>query len=241
MQTGMSSPITIIKKSIEIFFKKENLIYFLKVYAVLLPFSLISLVRDYFLSLQTKSSDIVNQFGQFYQHYGIATVIAMAIVMLIITLAYLVVSFWVSAAGIVAVNSVTTQTTLSVNETFKTSWKFLWKFGILEFLISLMGIIGTILLIIPGILVFVWFRFSNFELVVRRVGIRQSLGNSKRLVAGRFWKIFGRFIVFAIFTTLVSLIFSLLPYGVGSVIYPFFGALIILPYFLLYKELSPLS
>lgn len=237
MQTKLSSPIAIIRQSIILFFKKENFVFFLKIYAVLLPFSILAIVRDYYLSTQTASNDLIAQFTQFYQRFGVMTV-ALIIVVVAVMVLYAVVSFWVSAAGILATSSVVYQKAVNVSEVYKNSWKILWRFAVLEFLLTLMGIFGTLLLIIPGVLVFVWFHFSNFELVTKNFGIKQSLGNSKRLVTGRFWKVFGRFIVFAIFTTLIGLLFSLIPYGIGTVVYPFFGALTILPYFLLYKELS---
>lgn len=84
----------------------------------------------------------------------------------------------------------------------------------------------------------VWFHFSGFELVTKGAGIKQSMGKSKSLVAGKFWKVFARFLVFGLFGVLVQMVLSLLPFGLAGVVMPLLGALFLLPYFLLYKELS---
>lgn len=228
----LSSPIDLIKKSISIFFEKKNLIYFLKVYAFLLPFTIITIIQNNALNLKAQDFSDPTQFLNKYAWvFG---------PMMLIGLLGLVISFWVRAAGVFALDRVTGGTTPSIKETFGTVWKFLLRFSILDIVLALIIGVGFILLIVPGFIFWTWFYFSGYELITKGTGIRQSIGNSRRLVSGRFWPVAGRFFVFFLFNTLVSIVFGLMPYGTGSILTVLAGGLLSLPSFLLYKELSAL-
>lgn len=227
----LSGPIDLIKKSIQIFFKKENFVYFLKIYAILIPFAVFFLYQDSLINLNTANLSL-NEASALFSKYGWLFGVGV-----LINLAYLIVSFWVSAAAIMAVSGVVTGPSIPVREVFSFAWKRLWAFSLLGILVSLIIGLGFVMLIVPGILFLVWFNFSAFELITRGKGIKESLGGSKKLVSGRFWKVLGRLLVFGLFSALAGLLLSAVPY-LGSIISAVFGALFILPYFLLYKELS---
>lgn len=221
---NLSGPVELIKKSFEIFFKKENLLYFLKIYALLIPFSILSLFQNNFLNSKIQSlTDPLQVFSQY------SWVVVPGI---IIGLIGLIISFWINASGILAVSKATSGEALSVKETFSTTWKMLFRFSVLDILIGLIVGLGFILLIIPGILFWVWFSFAGFELITKGIGVKESLGNSKKLVAGRFWKVFGRLIVFGLFSALAGFLVSVVPFGAGGVITTLLGALFILPPYL---------
>lgn len=155
-----------------------------------------------------------------------------------IGIAGLIISFWVNATGILAVSKVIEGSPISFKDTFAASWKMLFKFSILDILIGIIVTLGFLLLIIPGILFWVWFYFAGFELITKGKGVMESLGSSKKLVSGCFWGVFGRLIVFGLFSALAGFLVSVVPYGAGGIITTLFGALFILPAFLLYEELS---
>jgi hypothetical protein len=228
----LSSPIKLIKESFNIFFEKKNLPYFMKVYAPLIPFQLFFLYQNYFVATQsqalgvTDATSVLNRYPWF-----LATVIAVNIV-------FVVVSFLVSMAGIKAINGVTGKKVLPLKELFRTSLKRLWPFALLVVVLTLIEFGGLLLLIIPGILFAVWYGFAKFVLVTEGKGVRKSLAGSKKLVEGRFWKVFGRMAVFVLFALLIQMLFAVVPYGIGSLIAQLFEALIVLPSFLLYKELA---
>lgn len=228
---NLSSPLKLIRESINIFFKKENLIYFLKIYAVLIPFIFASYIFDLYTNLGS-NLDITS----LYQGFGLSTLFLIFVP--IVALAYLVVSFWVNAAGIIAVSGVLAGNKGEVREVFLIAWKKLWKYSLLSILVGLVVGFGFLLLIIPGIIFLVWYYFSGFEFMTKETGIGAAMGASKKLISGRFFPILGRFIVFGLFGMLVQIIFSIIPWGIGSAISPIFGAFFIIPYFLLYKELS---
>lgn len=219
------SPIEYIKSSLDIFFQKDNFLFFLKVYAVLLPFAVLTFVqKNYIKGIENNIKS-----GSFP---------AISLAFVIIGLLYLVVSFWVSAAGLFAVSKTVFNIKTSVREVYSESWKRLWKFSILLILQGLIIGLGFLILVVPGIIAMVWFSFATFEFVVKGTGIRTSLAGSRNLVKARFWPVLGRIAIFGLFALIFQIIVSLIPYGIGSIISPFFGALLTLPYFLLYKDLS---
>lgn len=227
----LSSPIDLIKKSFRIFFKKENLRNFLKIYIILVPFAIFSLVQSRLVNINAENLNLSKVSFPLAQYGWLLGIIV------IINLINVMVSFWVSVAGIKLVSEVLGGNTVSIRETFRFAWKKLWVFFLLSVLVGLITGLGFLLLIIPGILFLVWFRFSAFELITKKVGVMGAISGSRKLVSGRFWQVFGRIIVFGLFGTLVQFVFWSVPLGIGDILLPLFGALLILPYFLLYKEL----
>ncbi len=226
----LSSPADLIKKSFQIFFEKDNFLYFLKIYAILVPFALFFVFQDSVIS--TDNID-VGSVSSVFTKLAVPTFIS-----IIIGLIYVALSFWVRAAGIKAMAEVVGGVRTSTREVFGFAWKKLWAFSLLSILVGLVVGLGFLLLIVPGILFLVWFQFSQFEMIVKDVGIKEAMGNSRRLVAGRFWKVLGRVFVFGVFGLLAQMILGFIPMGFGGVILPLFGALLTLPYILLYQELS---
>lgn len=228
----MSGPIDLIKKSFQIFFEKKNLVYFLKIYLPLLPFAVFFFFENSYANRIVQNLNLSDP-QSFLNSLGWLPVFG-----LVVGLGYLIVSFWIGAAGIKAVSNAVNGGELGVKETYRFSWNKLWIFSLLSILVGLLVGVGYLLLIIPGIIFTVWYHFSGFEILTKDVGIGAAMSGSKRLVSSKFWPVFGRFIVFAIFGILAQIVFDILPAGTGSIIQPLFGALFILPYFLLYKELN---
>jgi len=216
----LSGPLDLIKKSIRIFFEKKNLVYFLKIYSPLIPFALFSAFQKNFNNPFAQSSLWMSGLSLFG---GLAS---------------LIVYFLVGLSGLYGVNAVVAGGIPDVRAVYRTAWKNLWKFSLLVMVTFLIVVGGIILLIIPGIVFGVWYSFSRFLFVEKNTGIKESLAGSKALVAGRFWKVFGRFFVFGLFAILVQIVAGIVPFGLGSVITTMVGALFILPPYLLYQELK---
>lgn len=213
--------IELIKKSIGIFFKKENMVYFLKIYLLLAPFSVFFLFQNKFFDIST----------------GLPYNLPLGIIFGIVSLIYVLAQFFVGLAGIEAIRRVGMGKDYSIGQTFSFARKNLWKFSLLAVLVFLASLGGTILLIIPGIIFAIWFSFSKFVFVEQKLGVIDSMRKSRGLVKGRFWAILGRLIVFGLFSGLSVSLISVVPY-VGGVISTLVGVLFVLPSFLLYKELS---
>jgi len=218
--TKLSSPVELIKKSVNIFSNKENFIYFVKIYALLLPFSIFSLFQSLMLNSDALPKNVL------------FTVIIVAVNIL-----NFLVYILVSVAGIDAVRRVIEKDKLSFKSTIVFAWKKYKLFFLLTILLGLVVGLGFVLLIIPGLLFMVWFSLSRFIVVESKVGIKEAFVKSKELVKGRFWPVLGRLIVFGLFSSIVGFVVAVVPYGIGAALGVFLEALFLLPSYLLYKEL----
>jgi len=222
----ISGPIALIRKSVETFFKKENLIFFLKIQLPLLPLILISFVWS-----------LILEFGADRLPEGLSTNPAVLFSASILGLLNAVIYLFVAIASIVAIKRVLEGGVLSFSESYSQVKSKLLKFALVNLLRGIILLFGFLFLIIPGVIFFVWFMFAHFEVVLTGAGIRESLSRSKALVAGKFWKVLGRLVVFGLFQILVQTFLTILPLNIGSLISPLLGILFILPILLLYQEL----
>lgn len=218
---NLSSPFDLIKRSVNVFSKKENLVFLVKIYSPLAFFSLLSIIESYL------PASIINQKS-----------ILLTIVIGLVQILYLFVSVFVTASGIIAVGNVVESKELLLKKTYESAWKVYWAFLLLSIVLFLAYLLGFILLIVPGVLFVVWFAFSRFIMVEENLGIKEVLLRSKSLVKGVYWKVLGRLIIFGVFAVVVEMILSVIPYGVGVIVNSLCGGLFLLPLYLLYKEVS---
>lgn len=228
---NISSPVGLIRSAFQIFFEKENLVYLVKIYLPLLPFSIFSLIQQEVWSKRVAAMD-----GS-----SLETILGgnlwLIVLIAIVNILYLFVYFTISVSGILAVDGVVSGHKKEIKPLYKAAWKKVAKYLLLSMLAGMAVVFGGILLIIPGIIFMVWFSFAQFELVLNDLGVIKSLGRSRNLVRGRFWKVLGRMFVFGLFAIIVQLILMIIHY-VGVAIYPLMSALFLLPTYLLYKEIS---
>ena len=227
----LSGPIDLIKKSFQIFFEKRNTVYFLKIYSPFILFEFLFFLQRYFVSSQSKALNICDP------NFLAAKYPLFLVFIIVLNLLYVFALTWVGAAGIRAVSNVLSDRELNVRETFEFAWKKLWAFFLVSVLATLAAFGGALLLIVPGIVFGTWFAFSKFINIDRGVGVRESLSESRNLVRGKFWAVFGRLLVFGLFTSLIDFVGVGIPY-IGTAIASLLGVFFILPYFLLYRELS---
>src|SRR5690606_54212 len=71
---------------------------------------------------------------------------------------------------------------MSVGESYKTSLRFFWSYIGLSIIMSVIILIGFLLLIIPGIILSVWFAFASYILILDNAGIVDSLRRSRESV-----------------------------------------------------------
>ena len=223
----ISGPVALIRKSLEIFSKKENFIYFFRIQAFLLPIALISFIWGLILSFN--SANLSESLSTNPVFIFLSTGLG-----LINSLIY----FFVAIASIEAVRRVLDNSTLSVREAFLVAKAKAWKFALMGILKGIIILGGLLLLIIPGIIFSVWYAFTGLEVVLNGAGVKESLSKSKALVQGRFWPVLGRLFVVGIFVMIIQVIFTTFPYGLGNLMSPLFGILFLLPIYLLFKELE---
>lgn len=220
MNNNLSSPFTIIRRSFEVFSKKENFIFLVKIY---LPIGLISAISLLFINVPFLSK--------------FTSTFAGNVIMISLDILLTLVAVFVNLAGIISIIEIEKGNTATIKDIYKNAYKKYLRFLLLTLVIYLIYAMGLILFVIPFFLFATWFAFSKFFMVEKGLGIKISLLQSRKIIKGKFWKVLIRIIVFGIFPLLCQMALGVLPYGVGTLIFYLCGALFILPTFLLYKEL----
>ena len=157
---------------------------------------------------------------------------------IVVGIIFLVFSVFMSIAGIMAVIRIIDGKNLRVEGVYKEAFSKFGIFFLLTITIYLINLLGLVLLIVPFVLVVIWFAFSKFVMVDKGVGIKVSLLESKGMVKGIFWQVLGRLIIFGLFWFFSQMVLSVLPFGIGTVIYGLCGGLFVIPSFLLYREIN---
>lgn len=217
----LSSPIILIKKSVEIFFEKKNMINFVKLYLPLVPFSLFSIWQNINIKNMEQFKDL-----------------RLVSLVLLINIAYLIIYLWIYVAGVIAIGKVVRSQSIELRKIYKMAWGMFWKFSLLSLALLLIYMSGLILLLIPVLIFGIWYSFSKFLFIHKGLSIRESIIQSKNLARNKFWAIFGRYLVFGLATSFLGITLSLIPFGIGGIVTTVFGALFVLPYYLLYLEVS---
>jgi len=219
----LSSPALYIKEAFEIYFEKKNLIYFLKLALLFLALSIAMSIFSFVLATGAGSNAV-------RQPAFILPLVASAIPLA-------VVGIWFQAATYEAVIRAVDGRGLTVKETLLTAWKKAWCFFLVSLARGLIMALGFVILIIPGIIFGVWFSFSLFIQISKGTSVRESLAKSRSLTKGRFWPILGRFSVFLLIYVLIQMVSANIPY-IGPVFAIFMGPFFLIPFYLLYKDLS---
>ncbi len=74
---------------------------------------------------------------------------------------------------------------------FAWTWKNFWAFFLVSILVSLVTITGTMLLIVPGIILAVYLLFAQYAFANEGVRGLNALARSRQLAAGHWWKLAG--------------------------------------------------
>lgn len=122
---------------------------------------------------------------------------------------------------------------LTVKGAYSAAVPYFFKYLGASFLSGFLMLIGFILLIVPGIILSVWFAFVFFILVLENAGIVESLKRSREYVRGHWWETFGRLVTMTVVTLLVVFLISLpvafLLGEVGSMIYEIVMNILVVP------------
>lgn len=208
----MRTPIEYIKESWSIYTQKDNFLYFARIMSVLV---ILTTLSGYLMVYFFPRNDWYN-----------AGFVFLALLSISINL-------WSNAVKNIAILKIG-ESELKV---FKLGFKKIGTYLLISLIYSLLILSGLILVIIPGIVFGVWFSFSLFLVLDKNMNIKKSLVMSKLMVKNRFWAVLGRFVVFGLFSLVVSILFAIIP-NVGELLISFFAPLFVLPFYLLYKDLS---
>lgn len=136
----------------------------------------------------------------------------------------IIVFCWGQAAGVLAVTDESRGFLDALGEGWRRLWDFIWLYSAAGFII--LG--GFMLFVVPGVLLLVWFGFSQFLLAEGKEKGMRSLLASKEYVRGIWGQVFLRLLVIWLISA-----------GVGSV--PFIGSIIsilAMPFMTIYVYLT---
>lgn len=167
-----------------------------------------------------------------------------------------IIYIWAYLAATKAAYLTTQNQPYTAKETLKAASKLIWP-AIYTFIPAMFLIFfGTLLLILPGMIFFVWYTFITNALVVENKRGFKALSESKRLVVGRWWAVawrsMGAWFCFAIVGALVQIGLSFIITGftsspslitminnnISSIVNACTTPLIILAFMVIYEDLK---
>jgi hypothetical protein len=158
-------------------------------------------------------------FGGFLNVYLPATTIMTNVLIVIIAVASAVLGFWSSLALISAViKYLQTKKTDHFKEHYSAAFTLIWPAFYTSLLVALFVLGGTILFIIPGIIVSIWYHFSVYNMFTSGEKGFAALESSKKLVRGRWWSVAWRILVPAVIVGLGVILVQLVIDGVLRVL-----------------------
>jgi len=129
---------------------------------------------------------------------------------------------------------------LSIGQALREGWSRWLSYLWISSLVSLCVAGGTILLIIPGIIFFVWFAFSPYLLVDQDIKGTNALSESRELVRGYWWPVFGRLILITLIAIGLSAALGFIPFVGKLIVQLLVIPFILVFYFILYEDLKRL-
>ncbi len=70
-----------------------------------------------------------------------------------------------------------------------------WPFFVLLLVMTVVGVVGFVLVVVPGVLVLTWWAIAPVVLVRERARAFAALGRSRALVRGHFWHVLGTLVL----------------------------------------------
>lgn len=117
----------------------------------------------------------------------------------VLTLPIALVVMWFTAALIDVTARGVQKKAVDVRASLSSGLHKLMPFVWVSVLASLATIFGFALLVVPGLVFLVWYRFGQNFTVIDGLGGTAALAASRRLVAGRWWAAFVRIVIPALF------------------------------------------
>lgn len=124
--------------------------------------------------------------------------------LVVLIIVFVVVSIWLQSSLAYAVTHAPEGVGIknSLREGWSRAGRYLW----ISFLASLATLVGFLLLIIPGIIIGVWFVFPIVVYMVEGDRGTVALRKSREYVRGYWWAVFGRLVVLFIFLGAISIV-----------------------------------
>ncbi len=141
----------------------------------------------------------------------------MGIIYFIVTLAAVIVTVWISIAFIINLADIyQAKKRMEMKTELQKASPMILPVIWVSILTGLAILVGSILLIIPGIIFWVWFAFSHYIVILENKRGTEALKASKKMVEGRwfgiFWRLFAPGFVFVLLMVILQAVVTL-PFG----------------------------
>lgn len=120
----------------------------------------------------------------------------------------IIISLWGTASLCFAIDR--RKEKIGIKKSLKMGWKKLLPYCWVSLLVGLYLMVGAFLLIIPGIIFFIWYAFANYAVISENMKGKKALQRSKELVQERWWGVFERMLLIIFIAALSSIIIELL-------------------------------
>ncbi len=125
--------------------------------------------------------------------------------MLILGVVWFIIQSWSLAA---MVHTTLSAEKIGVRQAYKDSKSYFWKFTVLMFVMGIITILYLPLLLLPALIVGIYFIVAMQVFVSEKVGVKESLLRSFEYVKGNFWKMFGLLATWTVIAMPVSAVFD---------------------------------
>lgn len=99
---------------------------------------------------------------------------------------------WLSIIFILITLRLASEKKVKIRSMSAQAWKVFVPYLLLLVLKSIAVGVGFLLLIVPGLILSIWWLFADMTLISKGTGVIDSLKQSRELVRGRWWPVFGR-------------------------------------------------
>ncbi|MEK7665861.1 MAG: hypothetical protein AAB337_03215 [Patescibacteria group bacterium] len=115
-----------------------------------------------------------------------------SVLLVLVNIILFVLSIWISVALMIVTANFILGQQITSDHVAQTAKKHLWPAIIVIVLVTIIKLIGFLLLLIPGIIVSVWYAFAQAEVVLDGKRWLDALSASRDLSRGRFWNVLWR-------------------------------------------------
>lgn len=127
--------------------------------------------------------NIVSAFGETYQALVWGFLVQLPFSLLLVV---------VIAALILEIDAIAHRKSIPLKQSLLAGIKKFPPLLVAWIVVGALTVIGFILLVVPGVIFWVWFAFTSFVIMLEHQGFRDAMKQSRDLSRGRFWKVFWR-------------------------------------------------
>lgn len=142
------------------------------------------------------------------------------VIVIAIIVASIVFTVWVAMALTKSLGAIIAKkASVPAKEGLSSTSHLIWPVIYTSLLVMLIVLGGTVMLIVPGIIFSIWYAFAYYAIIFEEKKGMEALKASKRLVAGRWWRIFWLLLGPSFFYALILMVVSYaITYGLTFVL-----------------------